>query len=136
MIKKLTFDTHISKLYKKPDSKRFALAPIPGNMDPNKLRILMRGFVISHYQYCPLVWMFHSRHLNNKSNKIHERALRIVYKDYQSNFNVLLENDCSVSMHVKSLQPLMIEMFKAKPKPPFDEGGLLQAFCRLQPEKQ
>ena len=75
--------TNISKLCKKAASKLSALASIAGYMDPNKLRILMRAFVISQYQYRPLVWMFHSRQLKN--------------------FNVLLENDCSVSMHVKNL---------------------------------
>ena len=74
----------------------------------------MRAFVISQFQYCPLVWMFHSRHLNNKINRIHERALRIAYKDYKSSFNTLLEKDNSVSIHAKNLQILMIEMFKTK----------------------
>ena len=61
--KRLTFETHISKLCKKAGNKVFALARISGYMDSNKLRILMRAFVISQFQYCPLVWMFHSRHL-------------------------------------------------------------------------
>ena len=95
--KRLNFETHISKLCKKAGNKLFALARISGYMDSTKLRILMRAFVISQFQYCPLVWMFHSRHLNNKINRIHERALRIAYKDYESSFNTLLEKDNSVS---------------------------------------
>ena len=58
--------------------------------------------------------MFHSRQLNNKINRIHERALRIAQKDNQSTFNALLENDCSVNMHVKNLQILMTELLKTK----------------------
>ena len=112
--KKLNFETHISKLCKKAGNKLSALARVSGYMDTNKLKILMRAFVISQFQYCPLVWMFHSRHLNNKINRIHERALRIVYKDYESNFNTLLGKDNSVSIHAKNLQILMIEMFKTK----------------------
>ena len=121
--KKLTFDTHISKLCKKAGSKLFALARIAGHMDTNKLRVLMRPFVISHYQY----WMFHSRHLNNKIDRIHERALRIAYRDYQSNFNVLLENDCSVSMHVENLQTLMIEIFETKQN--LNPPSMKEIFC-------
>ena len=86
--KRLNFETQISKLCKKAGNKLFAPARISRFMDSNKLRILMRAFVISQFQYCPLVWMFHSRHLNNKSNRIHERALRIAYKDYESSFNI------------------------------------------------
>ena len=81
----------------------------------------MRCFVISQFQYCPQAWMFHSRHLNNKINKIHERALGIAYKDYESSFNTLLEKNTSVTIHTKNLQNLMIEIFKTKENinPPF-----------------
>ena len=109
--KRLSFETHVSKLCKQAGNKIFALARISGYMDSNKLRIQMRAFVISQFQYCPLVWMFHSRHLNNKINRIHERALRIAYKDLESSFNTLLEKDDSVSIHEKNLQTVMIEMF-------------------------
>ena len=35
--------------------------------------------------------MFHSRSLNNETNEIHERALRIPYNDKSSSFQKLLE---------------------------------------------
>ena len=119
--KQLNFETHISKLCQKAGEKLFALARISKYMDSDKLRTLMRCFVISQFQCCPLAWMFHSRYLNNKINKIHERALRIAYKDYESSFNTLLEKDTSVTIHTKNLQNLMIEMFKTKENinPPF-----------------
>ena len=72
----------------------------------------MRAFVMSQFQYCQLACMFHSRHLNNKINKIHERALRIAYKDNVSSFDILLERDKSVTIHTKNLQTLMTEIFK------------------------
>ena len=112
--KKLTFDTTVSKLCKNAGIKLFALARIAGSMDPIKLGILIRAFVVSQFQYCPLVWMFQSRHLHSKINRMDERALRIAHNDYQSTFNILLENSCSVNMHVKNLQTLMNEMFKTK----------------------
>ena len=37
--------------------------------------------------------MFYSRTTNNKINKLHERALRLVYDDYVSAFEELLEKD-------------------------------------------
>ena len=74
----------------------------------------MRAFVMSQFQYCQLAWMFHSRNLNNKINKIHERALRIAYKDYVSSFDTLLERDKSVTIHKENLQILMTEIFKTR----------------------
>ena len=50
--------------------------------------------------------------MNNKINRLHERALRIAYKDYASSFESLLEKDGSVTIHQKNVQLLMNEMFK------------------------
>ena len=56
--------------------------------------------------------MFHSRKLNHRITKIHDRALRIVYNDHQSTFEKLLERDDSFAIHERNLQKLAIEMFK------------------------
>ena len=45
----------------------------------------------SQFNYCPLVWMFCSRQSNNLINKIHERSLRIGYKDQKTSYQNLLE---------------------------------------------
>ena len=58
--------------------------------------------------------MIHNRGLNNKINHIHERALRIVYNDYSSTFEDLLNKDKSVTIHQHNLQQLAIEIFKVK----------------------
>ena len=42
--------------------------------------------------------MFHSRQLNNRIDKIHEKALRLVYKDNKLTFSDLLELDNSVTI--------------------------------------
>ena len=72
----------------------------------------MKAFIDSHFNYCPLTWMFHSRTMNNKINLIHERALRLVYPDYSSNFDELLKKDGSFSIHDKNIQTLAIEIHK------------------------
>ena len=56
--------------------------------------------------------MFHSRHLNNKINSIHERTLRIAYQDRISTFQELLNKGNSVSVHRRNMQTLATEMFK------------------------
>ena len=74
----------------------------------------MKSFIISQFNYCPLIWMMHNRGLNNEINHIHERALRIEYNDYSSTFENLLHKDNSVTIHQRNLQQLAIEIFKVK----------------------
>ena len=72
----------------------------------------MRAFILSQFSYCPLVWMFCDKSLNNKINHIHEKALRIACKNNVSDFDTLLiENNC-VSIHKRNLQILMVEIYK------------------------
>ena len=49
----------------------------------------MKAFIASHFAYCLLVWILHSRGLNNKNNSLHERALRVTYGDKLSSKNLL-----------------------------------------------
>ena len=81
-------------------------------MSLEKRRTLMRAFIESQFNYCPLIWMLHSRKLNNKINRIHERALRTVYSDYNSSFNELLDKDGSFTIHQRNVQSLAIEIYK------------------------
>ena len=74
----------------------------------------MKTFIESQFNYCPLVWMFHNRTLNDKINKLQERALRLVYKDDDLTFQQLLEKNKSFTIHERNLQKLAIEMYKVK----------------------
>ena len=68
----LKFDIHVNNLCKKATEKLNGLARILGYMDSSKKRTIMKTFIPSHFSYCPLVWMFHSRELSNEINRIHE----------------------------------------------------------------
>ena len=57
-----------------------------------------------------------SRKSNNKINRLHERALRIVYNDYDLSFLELLEKDNSYAIHTKNLQTLCVEIFEWRNK--------------------
>ena len=55
--------------------------------------------------------MLHSRSVNNKINRLHERALRIVLSVFKLSFESFLEKHETISIHVKNLQTLATEMF-------------------------
>ena len=79
-----------------------------------------KAFTASKFGYSPLVWMFHSKKLNSRINKLHERALRIKYQDYASSFTKLLEKDNSTTIHNRNIQLLAAELLaKNGLSPPF-----------------
>ena len=108
------FNEHISNLCKKVSVKLHALARISNLMSHDKLRLILKAFIEAQFGYCPLVWMFHIRTLNNRINRLHERALRLVYKNSTLTFEELLSKDNSFTMHHRNLQKLAIEMYKIK----------------------
>ena len=108
---KLSFDKHIQQICSRTSAKLKALARIAPFMNITKRKILMNAFFNSRFSYCPLTWMFHSRKLNNKINKLHERCLRIVYNNNTSTYEELLETDNSVSVHFQNVQALTIELY-------------------------
>ena len=82
----LNFNEHVSSLCKKASQKLNVLSRIASSMTFDQRRLVLNSFITSHFSYCPIVWMVHSRKLNERINHIHERALRIVYKDFNSSF--------------------------------------------------
>ena len=96
--KEMKFKEHLTKLCKKVSRKISALARVSRCMTTEKRRVLFKSFVESQFGYCPLVWMFHNRDLEHKINKLHERALRIVYNDDQLSFHELLKLDNSLTL--------------------------------------
>ena len=117
----LSFKQHVKTLCKKASQKFHVLATISYYMDTEKLKQVMQAFVLSHFSYSPLVWMFYDRTLNHRIHHIHERALRFPYGDYQTDFGSLLEQRNLVSIHVKNRQLLITEIYKTRPglSPPF-----------------
>ena len=94
---KITFEKHVEKLSKKGRQKVSAVARISPLMRFEQRKPIVNLLMTSHFSYCILVWMFHSRRLNNRIDHIHERALRIIYQAYKSSFKELPRKDSSLT---------------------------------------
>ena len=87
----------------KVSRKSNALGRMANYMSREKRRIVMKTFIESQINYCPLIWMFHSRTINNKTNLLHGRALRIVYSDFKLSFEGLLMKGNSFSINERNI---------------------------------
>ena len=92
-------------------SKEFMMCPHPLYLEASLDKGVSSIFIV---QSNVVLCLFHDRNVDNKINRIQERALRIAYKDNTSPYEKLLENDNSVSIHQKNLQLLMVEIYKTR----------------------
>ena len=83
-------------------------------MTSEQHRKIITAYINSQFGNCPLVWMFHSRTLNNRINKIHERALHVIYNVSKLTYDELLHKDNSFTIHERNIQAQAIEMYKIK----------------------
>ena len=58
---KLTFEEHVEGLCKKASQKVSALATISSLMRFEQRECIVNSFITSHFSYCLLVWIIHSR---------------------------------------------------------------------------
>ena len=65
---------------KKASKKCHALARVI-TWTENKRHVVKNAFIKSQFSYCLLIWIFHGKTLNNKINIIHEKTLRLVYRN-------------------------------------------------------
>jgi len=112
----LSFKSHLLAKIKKANSKIAMIKRHQNFLTFQQRKIVLSSFVHCHFSYAPLAWMFHSRQINNKINRVQERALRILYGDDQSSYEDLLKRNEGFTVHERNIQLLLTEMFKAKNK--------------------
>ena len=78
----------------------------------HKKRKLFNAFFQSQFSYSSLVSMRHSRTLNNKVKRLHEKCLRMIFNDKHSTFHEHLKKDCSISIYTRNLKFAVTEMYK------------------------
>ena len=104
---KLNFSEHVKTLCKSASNKVKALFRMRPYLNISSAKKLSEAYILSTFNYCPLIWMYGCKGNDTLINKVHTRALRAVYLDFNSNFKTLLEKDASVSIHVKNLRFLL-----------------------------
>jgi hypothetical protein len=70
------------------------------------------SFIMSNFNHCPLVWHFCGEVNTKKVEKIQERALRCIYEDYSASYDDLLSKSKLLSLKVRRMRSLAIEVFK------------------------
>ena len=118
---KLRFNEHVKIICQKTNNRVKAFSRVVRYLEPQKASLLYISFILTSFNYCPLIWMFCGKTTNDKVISVHKRALRVLLNDYTSSFEELLHRKKEVTIHDKNLQKLMLEVYRCRPQrtPPF-----------------
>ena len=108
----LKFSTHISEICKKASRQLNVLKRIGKHLSKLGRLTIYYSFIMSNFNYCPVVWHFCGEGNTKKMEKIQERALRFIYEDYESSYDILLCKSGLPSLKIRRLRIMAIEVFK------------------------
>ena len=86
---------------------------ISNYLDESARRTIYNSFVSSNFNYCPFVWHFCGVTDGNEIEKLQERCSRIIYKDYESSYDRLLDRANTTKLAISRLRILILEAFKS-----------------------
>ena len=109
---RLTFNDHIFEICNKANRKISALLRIRNFLNKKQAEILSNSYILSAFNYCPLIWMFCTKTAGQKIDSTHKRAIRAINLDFSTHSPDLFETYNVIPIHRRNLELLLIEVFK------------------------
>ena len=81
-------------------------------LDPDIKAQLAKTFVLSNFNYCPIVWHFCGNGDMHKIEKLNERVVRFMYNDYITDYLTLLEVNGECTIYLKRIRTIAQEVYK------------------------
>lgn len=108
----LNFDVQIKMVCKRASRQANALGRIAKHLTIEGRKAIYHAFIMSNFNFCPLVWHFCSKMNTKKLEKVNYRALRFVFQDFNVSYEELLLKMKSCNLEVQRLRLVAIETFK------------------------
>lgn len=109
----LQFKYHMDEKCKKTSSKTKALLRIRPFLSIKTAKSLCNAYILSNFSYYSLIWMRFDKASNLLVNKVHRRALAVVYQNFHYSSNDLLCLSNKVTFHIQFVRKLLSEIFKS-----------------------
>ena len=109
---KLSFKLHITNLCKKANIGIRCLYRLRKYLNLEQCLTLLNSYILSVFQYAPIVWMYCSKTSSNEINGIHKRALRAIYNNRDETLESMLRKNELVSIHELHLRYVLCEIYK------------------------
>ena len=110
---RLSLSKHINQLCKSAANQLNSIKRLKRHLTRETKSCMAKTFVMSQFNYCPLVWHFCMPGDTHKMEKIQERALRFIYNEYTSDYSKLLEENGETTLYLKRVRIIAHEVYKA-----------------------
>ena len=109
---KLNFNIYITKISKSAANQLNALIRLKQFLSFHAKEVLINSYIISNFNYCPLVRMFSSTQSLKKIENLQKRALRFLYDNFEASYEDLLSKGRKSKMNVRRLRTLCVKIYK------------------------
>ena len=108
----LNFKDHISSVCKKINNQ-FSVFKRFGKLISCEIMLrLYKAFILPHFHYCSMIWHFCNSEDSVKLDTLNRRILRFVFKDWDSNYDTLLDKAGVCGLANRRIKNMMICIFK------------------------
>jgi len=109
---KLNFNDHVKTLCKKATRQLKVMYRFKDLLGKREKFVMYKSFILSTFNFCPVVWSFCGITSIRKIEKVQERALRFLTNDQNSSYKEMLSRINGSTMLVTRLREIVIEVFK------------------------
>ena len=109
---KLKFNSHVQSLCFRASRQINSFKRIAKYLNVERRLTVLKSFILSHFSYCPVTWIFCGKKNCAKLEKLQERALRIVFNDGHASYETLCESANILPLNVYRVRFLGIEVYK------------------------
>ena len=109
---KLNLNPHISKICKSAANQLNALIRLKQFLSFHAKEVLINSYIVSNFNYYPLVWMFSCTQSLNNIENLQKRALRFLYDDLEASYEDLLSKEGKSKVNVRRIRILCLKFTK------------------------
>ena len=108
----LNFNHHIALLCNKAGRQINSLSRLSNVLNVDTKILILQSFILSHFMYCCIIWHFCSISDTKKIEKMQLKALRHIYKDYTSSYEMLREKCNRPMLLIERQRTMLLEVYK------------------------
>ena len=108
----LSYAMHIDSICAKANAKLSALKRLSRFLTTDCKLSLLRSFIVCHFLYCAVLLHFAPKKSKDKMEKIVYRGLKMVFSDYNGDYEELLKRANMDSLELQRQKSIVVEMYK------------------------